>query len=212
MLPPSEPLDQARWSGLLHRLGAQQAGLPLWDHLTSAYREPGRVYHTAEHIGDCLYQFDLSRELARRPDEVEAALWFHDAVYVPGRSDNEVQSADLARASLLDSGVAPDVAGRVRELVLMTQHLRICSEADSQLLCDVDLSIFGRPREVFDEFERRIRREYAWVAESVYRSGRSEVLAGFLSRHRIYQTDYFRALYEIQARTNLERLLKELAA
>ena len=52
--------------------------------LEAGYAEPVRSYHTAEHIRDCLAQFDLSRSAAQRPDEVEAGIWLHDAVYQPG--------------------------------------------------------------------------------------------------------------------------------
>lgn len=210
MLQPLASLDQGRWTGLWGRLGARGAGLPIWHQLTSSYAEPSRAYHTTEHLSDCLNQFDLSRAVAQRPDEVEAALWFHDAVYVPSRGDNEERSAELARGSLVESGVSPDVARRIAELVLATRHLAIPSAPDAQLLCDIDLSILGRPPQVFDEFERRIRREYAWVPEPVYRTSRSEILAGFLRRDAIYQTDWFRERYEVPARMNLERVLEAL--
>jgi predicted metal-dependent HD superfamily phosphohydrolase len=103
-----------------------------------------------------------------------------------------------------------EVSRRVAELVLATRHLTLPREPDGQYLCDIDLSILGREPEVFDEFERRIRREYAWVPEPIYRSSRSEVLAGFLRRRSIYQTEFFRARYEQAARANLERSLRDL--
>ena len=89
-------LDQQRWLDLWSRLGAQGSATSIFAQLASAYAGPGRAYHTAEHIRDCLAELDLSRDLAQNPDEVEAALWFHDAVYRPGASDNEDQSAELA--------------------------------------------------------------------------------------------------------------------
>lgn len=193
------------------RLGAQGSGLSIFAHLAAAYAEPARAYHTAEHISDCLSQLDLSRDLARRPDEVEVALWFHDAVYLPGGSDNEDRSARLAQTALMACGVPLEVSRRVAELVLATRHLTIPRDSDAQLLCDIDLSILGREPDVFDEFERRIRREYAWVPEPIYRSSRSEVLRGFLRRRSIYQTEYFRERYELPASANLERALTELA-
>jgi predicted metal-dependent HD superfamily phosphohydrolase len=204
-------LDQERWIGLWSRLGAQGNGLSILTHLASAYAEPGRAYHTAEHIRDCLHQLDMSREIARRPDEVEAAVWFHDAVYAPGAVDNEDRSARLAQTALQACAVPLEVSRRVAELVLATRHLTLPQEPDGQLLCDIDLSILGRNPEVFDEFERRIRREYAWVPEPMYRSSRSEVLVGFLRRRSIYQTEYFRERYEQPARENLERVLADFS-
>ena len=148
--------------------------------LEAGYAEPARSYHTAEHIRDCLAQFDLSRSAAQRPDEVEAGIWLHDAVYQPGGADNEQRSAKLALTSLTDAGVGSEVAHRIARLVMSTQHLEVPTDPDAALLCDIDLSILGRATDVFDEFERRIRREYAWVPEPLYRGARAEILAGFL--------------------------------
>ena len=212
MASESGRLDQKRWDALWTRLGAQGSGRSIFAHLNSAYAEPNRAYHTADHIRDCLTQLDRARELAQRPDEVEAALWFHDAVYVPGAPDNEDRSARLAQTALLACGVSLEVARRVAELVLATRHLTIPQEPDAQLLCDIDLSILGREWEAFDEFERRIRQEYDWVPEAVYRSTRSEILSGFLRRRSIYQTEQFRERYERPARANLEHALEVLGS
>jgi predicted metal-dependent HD superfamily phosphohydrolase len=209
-VPQPERLDRSRWTGLWHRLGAQGDGLSILSALEASYAEPARAYHTAGHIRDCLAQFDPSRHTALRPDEVEAAIWFHDAVYLPGASDNEDRSAGLARTTLADAGAPLDRAQRIAELVLATQHLAIPREPDAALLCDIDLSILGRTPDVFDEFERRIREEYAWVPEPVYRGARAEILAGFLRRRSIFQTDFFRDRYEAPAKANLARILKEL--
>lgn len=205
-----EPLDRSRWTGLWNRLGAQGDGLALFSALEDAYAEPPRAYHTAEHIRDCLVQFDLSRRAAQRADQVEAAIWFHDAVYRPGAPDNEERSARLARLALADFGAPVAVADAVAGLVLATQHLAIPSEPDAALLCDIDLSILGRTPNAFDEFEQRIRREYAWVPEPLYRSARTEILEGFLARRSIFQTDFFRERYEVAARANLARVVHEL--
>jgi predicted metal-dependent HD superfamily phosphohydrolase len=209
-VPRPEPLDRSRWTGLWTRLGGRGDGLSIFTALAAAYAEPARVYHTAEHIRDCLTQFDLSRHTAQRPDEVEAAIWFHDAVYLPTGSNNEESSARLAQTTLAEAGTSPEVAHRIAGLVLATQHLAIPSEPDTALLCDIDLSIFGRTRDVFDQFEHRIRQEYSWVPEPVYRRARADILEGFLRRGSIYQTGFFRDHYEMQARANLARILREL--
>jgi predicted metal-dependent HD superfamily phosphohydrolase len=206
-----KPLDRSRWTGLWTRLGAGGDGLSIFTGLEVAYAESTRAYHTAEHIRDCLAQFDLSQPTAQRPDEVEAAIWFHDAVYLPGGSDNEESSAQLAQTTLAEAGAPLEATHRIAGLVLATQHLAIPGEPDAALLCDIDLSILGRTPEVFDEFERRIRQEYAWVPEPVYRSARAEILDGFLRRPSIFQTDFFREQYEIPARGNLHRVIAQLS-
>jgi len=198
-------LDHARWTHLWARLGAHGAGHSIFDQLVAAYGDPVRAYHNIGHLRHCLMEFDRSRSIARHPDEVEAALWFHDAVYVPGNSDNEVRSARLAETALTNDGVPPDRAKRVAALILATRHLEVAEGRDAQLVCDIDLSILGSEPSEFDEFERLIRREYAWVPQPIYRSSRAAVLGGFLRRPSIYQSPPFMERYERQARRNLER-------
>jgi len=211
MGPRQGTLDQQRWGELWSRLGAPGSGASIFARLTAAYAEPGRAYHTAVHIRDCLAELDLTRDLAQYPDEVEAALWFHDAVYLPGALDNEDQSAELARTALSMGAVPREVTDRTAALVMATKHAGVPGPPDEQLICDIDLSILGREPGIFDTFEQQIRREYAWVPEPTYRRERSAVLSGFLRRRSIYQTHQFRYRYEAVARANLKRLLDQLA-
>ena len=211
MLQATAQLDGNRWLALWSRLGAQQNGLEVFQQLAASYAEPTRFYHTAAHIADCLVQLDWCRDLAHRPDEAEAALWFHDAVYVPGAFDNEDRSAHLARFSLSAGGASRGVSDRVATLVLATKHQDPPSDPDAELVCDIDLSILGRQEREFDQFERQIRKEYAWVPEPMYRSARSQVLNGFLRRRSIYYTPRLVQRYERPARQNLERVLAALS-
>jgi predicted metal-dependent HD superfamily phosphohydrolase len=203
-------LDQHRWTELWSRLGASGEGLAVFSRLSLAYAEPARAYHTAEHIRDCLAEFDRTRDLTRTPDEVEAALWFHDAVYTPGASDNEGRSATLARQALSTHGVPAPRSHRIAALVLATSHVKPAQTLEARLLCDIDLSILGRAPEEFDEFERRIRQEYASVPEASYRRERAAVMTHFLQRPSIYQTDVFLRRYEEPARANLQSLIQRL--
>jgi predicted metal-dependent HD superfamily phosphohydrolase len=209
-VPPAGNLDHTRWVTLWRRLGAQGSGRSVFAHLATAYAEPARAYHNSEHIQDCLTQLDLSREFAGRPDEVETAIWFHDAVYQPGASDNEDRSARLAEIALVACAVPLESARRVGDLILATRHLTLPRETDAQLLCDIDLSILGREPVMFELFERRIRDEYAHIPLVEYRRERAAVLARFLRRNVLYQTEYFRVRYEEQARINLSKAVAQL--
>ncbi len=199
-----------RFSELWRRLGATGSGDPAFDDLATTHAESGRVYHTLDHVLDCLARFDESGATLEDRDPVEAAIWFHDVVYDPHRADNEARSAEWASRTLGSAGVSEPIADRVRDLILMTTHSTPPTDPQGALLCDVDLSILGREEQEFDEYERRIRREYAWVPEPLYRAGRARILSGFQKRDRIYLTDYFHDRYERRARTNLRRALARL--
>ena len=180
--------------------------------LIAAYREPQRRYHGESHIADCLALLDEVRDLAERPAEVALALWFHDAVYDTKASDNEARSGDWAVQFLEDAGADPTVAERVRGHILATRHAAGPAAGDTALTVDIDLSILGRPPELFDAFDRAIREEYAWVPGFLYRRKRAEVLRGFLDRPAIYLTPALQERFEAPARDNLQRALVRLAS
>jgi predicted metal-dependent HD superfamily phosphohydrolase len=150
--------------------------------------------------------------LAERPAEVEAALWFHDAVYEIGRPDNEERSAAWARTALLAAGVPEASAERVQRRVLATRHTQPPSGPDENLLVDIDLAILGACEARFAEYERQIRAEYAAVPEAQFRERRLAILGSFLFRFRIYGTGHFQSLLEERARANLMRAVAQNAA
>ena len=79
------------------------------------------------------------------------------------------------------------------------------------IVADADLSIFGKPEAIFDEYERLVRKEYLAVPEDVFRVKRAELLEErFLKRKVIYNFRPFREKYEIQARKNLKRSIARL--
>ena len=81
---------------------------------------------------------------------------------------------------------------------------------DAKLFLDMDLAILGMNEEIYKEYSQAIRREYAWVPESMYRKGRKKVLKSFVERERIYFTDEMKARYEAQARKNINSEIKSL--
>ncbi|MBI2632791.1 MAG: hypothetical protein HYW78_00155 [Parcubacteria group bacterium] len=102
-------------------------------------------------------------------------------------------------------GLGENFLQRVKEYILYTTHKKECiHNHDAQFVVDIDLSILGRPFEEFNTYETQIREEYKWfVKTGVFNKKRAEILKKFLYRSTIYQTDYFKAKYETQARRNL---------
>ena len=203
---------RVRFSALWRRLGAAGDGADVFERLTAAYAEEGRAYHTMEHVTDCLARLDEAPAVSGSTNAIEAAIWFHDVVYDPHRTDNERLSAEWAGRALTAAGAPGPTISRVQELVVTTEHAGDPTDDAGRLLSDIDLSILGREPMAFDEYQRRIREEYAWVPEPDYRRGRARILTAFLDRPRLYFTDHFRDRYEPQARLNLRRALAELAS
>lgn len=86
---------------------------------------------------------------------MEAAIWFHDAIYDPRAKDNEEQSAALAETALTTAGIAPEIISQVRSLILITKHTSPPRQPDEILLVDIDLAIIGQARERYEIFEQR---------------------------------------------------------
>ena len=190
---------------------------PLKRLLSALYRAEDRHYHNLRHIEAMLALAEDYRASLHDPEAVEAAIWFHDAVYDSKAKDNEAQSAALAEKDLAGRTDAERLS-RISAMILATSTHQLPSFddaaglRDASLFLDMDLSILGAAPDAFDAYERAVRREYAWVEEPMWRAGRGAVLKSFLSRDHIFHTDEFRQRFEPQARSNIARSIKALAA
>lgn len=177
MTPLQASSLQASWGRAWRALGLP-APDALFDRLVASWDEPQRKYHTVQHLLECIERLAPMLGQAQQAGEVELALWFHDAIYDVQGHDNEARSANWAAQALTEAGAATDVVERVRALIMATCHAALPTTPDAQLLVDIDLSILGATPERFDEYERQVRDEYAWVPEPLFRDKRKAVLEG----------------------------------
>jgi predicted metal-dependent HD superfamily phosphohydrolase len=172
--------------------------------------EPGRRFHNMGHIDDCLARLDEVERHVEDPDAVELALWFHDAVYVPGDAANERRSAELFLSHA--AGARPRFRRRVIALILTTRRNRTPRDNDCRFIDDIDLAGFGSPWEEFMHNGNLLRREFATQSDADYYRGLSAFLTSLRRRPRLFRTDWFAKRYEDQAQQNLTRLLGEIGA
>jgi len=203
--------SEQQWLALWKRLGARGDARAVYNDLVTRYSEPHRAYHTLEHIGHCLNEFEQVRHLAISPDAVELALWYHDAIYDTKARDNEERSAALMEEMVRNASLPDSFGQSVANLITATKHTLAPTDPDVRLLVDVDLSILGQSEGKFDEYERQVRKEYEWVAADAFVAGRSAILKSFLDRPTIYSTQFFHNKYEAQAQRNLVRSLAQLS-
>ena len=192
----------ARFAALVARLGGE-ANPAVFERLHAAWSEDWRRDHGVEHLVDCLRELDAAGPL----DVVELALWYHDAVYVPGARDCEERSARMLIEDAAALGIAPALAEQAAALVRATTHAHAPADATAQLMLDIDLAILGRDVLRFMDYEFSIEEEYAPAVPTWFHVRRGRFLAALLARPHIFHTDAFRARYEQHARTQLAALL-----
>lgn len=203
------------WLEIMHSRAVPAAAYdPAWDEIKLHYRQPGRHYHTFEHIEHCLR---VAKEFC--PIWSDAALRlsiiYHDVIYDTKRKDNEELSAQLAMRHLATMGEhAASLAEPVAQLVRATANHIPVEGPLHELSCwmlDIDLGILGAPPDVYEHYAQQIRQEYQWVPEPMYRSGRIDVLRKFVQRDEIFRTVVMRERFEAQARENLATELQILS-
>lgn len=201
-------LDPRNMNTALVGLGAKPP-TRLFEELLAAYTAPDRHYHTDAHVAQCLRQARRFGHLAHSIHEIEAAIWFHDAVYDTKRMDNEEKSAEWAQRELARLGARVDATDRVVEMILATKS-HTSTNPDTILMVDIDLGILGAPPAHFEIYDQAIRKEFFWVPIADYRAGRAKVLGSFLERPVIFGTAEINLQYETRARENLLKKLEEL--
>ncbi|MCA1509927.1 phosphohydrolase [Bradyrhizobium sp. NBAIM01] len=178
------------------------------DELVAAYAAPGRHYHNLAHIEDCLAALSRVEGLSAAEREMlSEAIWWHDAVYDPTRTDNEERSAELA-----EQHVRAELRQEVGRLIRLTKtHDVPPGDRLGAILISIDLSILGADPNRYGAYAAAIRREFSHVAEDDYRAGRARVLRRFAAREVIFPDPVFAATFDRQARANLARELAQLS-
>jgi predicted metal-dependent HD superfamily phosphohydrolase len=175
------------------------------------YSQPHRKYHNLMHIEDVLLRIEELEPPVEHELTLALAAWFHDAVYQPGKDDNEDRSAYVAYDALEQIGASPDLIAEVVRLVRLTAHHDPADDdAAGAVLCDADLAILAAAPDRYREYATAIRQEYVHVPEAEFRSGRAAVLRRFLDRPTIYRTPYGREHWEDAARANIAAEIEAL--
>jgi predicted metal-dependent HD superfamily phosphohydrolase len=174
--------------------------------LVNAYSKPDRHYHNLNHINHVLMTIDRFNLELQHPIAVKLAAWFHDFVYDSQASDNEFESAKLAKELLTELNLSPEIIDRTQQLILATKGHQIDpDDADRSIFLDADLAILGTVPAQYQNYARSIRQEYGWVSDVEYKTGRTKVLKSFLQRDRLYCTDLLFDELESIARFNMQQ-------
>ena len=189
----------------------------LWLDVAARYNDTQRAYHSLAHIQQLFVQFDQTMAYLHNPHLIALALYYHDVIYDPMRSDNELKSAEYM-VDKLKHYLSDDQRRTIYALIIMTATHQLDGLTDSDkcsdaaYLLDMDLSILGTPWPDYELYAQAVRQEYAHVSDIDYRVGRIAVLKKLLTHPKIYLTQYYYKRLERQARENMAREITLLRA
>jgi predicted metal-dependent HD superfamily phosphohydrolase len=182
----------------------------LWSEIYTHYTEKHRHYHTLEHLETVYTELDAARHLFKNWDDVLFALMYHDIIYSTTSGSNEENSAVIAVKALETVSYPDERIAQVNKMILATKAHSNSGDQDVDLFTDADLSILGKPQDVYTDYCSKIRKEYSMFPDFLYNPGRRKVLQSFLSMERVFKTEFFFDKYETTARKNLADELKRL--
>ena len=186
--------------------------------LRQRYAESHRAYHNQAHIDSMLKSLIAEADLVTDADTMALAIWYHDAIYEPGASDNEIRSADLLASEM--EGVASSsmiVTAEAMILATANHHIPVnfpeASRGDLAIFLDFDMAVLGSPPAEYDCYEAGIAAEFIPVyGPAEFSTGRANFLRDMLSRDRLFYTDRIHQRLDAAARSNLKRALERGSA
>ena len=186
----------------------KQYALECWQEIEQHYSSFGRYYHTLEHLEMMFKELNSVQSHIQNVDSIRFSIYYHDIIYNPLRKNNEERSALVLEKRLTKTSFNRIKVSMAQ--ILATKQHNHSSDADTNYLLDMDLSILGKPTNEYEEYTKLVRKEYFMYPDFLYRKGRRKVLNYFLNKPLIFKTDVLNNKYESQARVNLRKELDTL--
>lgn len=183
--------------------------------LVRMYNQPNRHYHNLNHILYCLKTVNEKFPNVKDIYLVKMAIFFHDCVYDIGSRDNEYKSSleflDFIKGAVVFN--KKDLTKKtctVCNLIMVTMHHNVDLLAKNayenreleQIMCDVDLGIFGATKDDYWRYIKGIWLEYSKYNLIDYAAGRLRFLQG-LHPESLFYTSEMKKLAE-NAKDNLD--------
>lgn len=184
----------------------REKSIEVFNKIIAAYNNPTRGYHNDKHIVSMLKNLDEfilhNPTSIKKPNEFKFAILMHD--YING-TPNEVSDSIDAAEKFIQYMRPNHNADYIKKLILATDYSRKTTNPsiDEMLIQDLDLLILGSIPSDYQEYAKLIRKQYSHISDNVFNNERTKILQSFLDKQNIYNIDYFRSKYEVQARKNI---------
>lgn len=196
-----------QWNQLLADYHLEKALTDAYfEELVAAYTETHRYYHTLSHL-EALFQ--SLTEIDCDDQSILWSVWYHDIIYKPGRSDNELKSAELARLRMQALKLDSKTVNDVYDFIIATKHHQT-QDPKCQLFLDADMAILGAELTAYKTYVEQVAMEFKRIPGFLYKRGRKKFLKTVLSSEKVFKSPVFYSRYEQQARANMQWELDSL--
>ena len=182
----------------------------LWQEIVDNYSNKQRYYHTLEHLESLLTQLTQIKDKINNWNTILFTLFYHDIIYNSLKKDNEEKSAELAIKRIKQLHISKQIIEDCRDQILATKTHKLSIDSDTNYFTDADLSVLGKSWEIYSQYYKNVRKEYAIYPNLIYNPGRKKALTHFLNMDKIFKTDYFYHKFEKTARENIQREIELL--
>ena len=141
--------------------------------LEESWNEPRRKYHNVDHLKQILGDLE-KKKMFVAPIHWEALVisaFFHDAVYVPGKTDNEDKSIQLFMNCFKGDDLY--MANKIGEMIESTKYRKRPEDPLLKIFWDADNAMFisGDINGLISN-EQKIRQEFNFVSQQEYKKKR----------------------------------------
>lgn len=191
-----------------------------WKLIRERYSEPSRHHHNLEHLNHMAELLAEYTDRLSNPRAVALALFFQYIEYDPKSQENEERCIETFRKFAEEARIPADseLYLTVTELIQLTklhstdEHKQegMYGHEDKHFFLDFDMCALGSNPAEYKDYTEKVRQEYSFVPDAVYKSLRSKVLRSFLQIPNIFSTEPFRRKYEERAKSNIRAEIAEL--
>ena len=183
-----------------------------WHEILNHYTKRWKYYHNLNHIYSFIDLYEKYNNLIEKEkNEFLISIFFHDIIYIPSRNDNEKQSIKIFNEFYEEAHPKSLNKEKIIKLITETENHLMNKEYenDINLFLDMDMQIIAQ--ENWEDYENKIRKEYCFVENNIYKQKRKEFLEGLEKKEKIFRTKTFYDEYEKAARNNIRNIIQKLS-
>lgn len=199
------------WERMCSRMLEEDNHADSFARVISSYQQPHRHYHGIGHVGVVMEAAEMLCDELDIPEIVRSSIalaaFYHDVVYDPQSTENEIKSIEQMIGDFLPIDSEPVVGATLGILATLPGHEP--TTTIGQVVSDADLIFLAGSWESYLQYVAGVKAEYLpYYTEDQWTFGRLSVLEDLLAADKLL---YF-AAGEEQIKKNLHKEFKLLEA